>query len=389
LLAIGVVLASFGAFFKPLSGELGWARGDTSGAFSVAMLVSGAMSIAAGRMADKFSPRLVITGSGILIGCSCLLMSRMTALWQLYFYYGILIGSGLACIVPATSLIVRTYKERRGLLTGIAQAGGSFGAILAAPFATMLIENYDWRSAFIILGILVLAINGVSALFLRDPARENPDVLDQNLGKQKGISGQSGSLLITAFKSLPFWLLGIILFCNGFAQNVINVHIIPHATDSGISPIAASAIMAVFQGACGLGSFISGRMNDIIGGKMSLLICSLVLAFSQMLLITANTVWVFYLVAVLSGIGIGGAVLLRSTITAELFGLHSHGEISGAIMCISSIGCSVGPLLAGYVFDVSGEYRWAFIITLGICIAGMATAWILKSRSPTTKISKF
>jgi MFS family permease len=381
LVAVGVVLASFGAFFKPLSSELGWARGDTSGAFSLAMMVSGVIAIFSGRLADRVGPRWVIIGCGVLIGISMILLSGMTSLWQLYFYYGVLVGCGLSCIVPATSLIVRTYERRRGLLTGIIQAGGSVGAIMAAPFATMLIEHFSWRQAFIIIGILVLALNVVAAILLRKPASGRLEILEKTSFKQNRTSEKSGSLILIALGSLPFWLLGIILFTNGFAQNVINVHIIPHATDTGISPIIASSIMSVFQGASALGAFASGRTNDVIGGRTSMIIYSAILAFSMALLLFADSGWLFYLVAILSGIGIGGVLTLRSTLVAELYGLRSHGEISGAIMCISSIGCAVGPLAAGYAFDVYGKYLAAFIITLALCLIQLALAWYLKSRT--------
>lgn len=384
LMAVGVVLASFGAFFKPLSSELGWARGDTSGAFSLAMMVSGVIAIFSGKLADRVGPRWVIIGCGVLIGISMILLSGMTALWQLYFYYGVLVGCGLSCIIPATSLIVRTYEQRRGLLTGIIQAGGSVGAIMAAPFATMLIEHFSWRQAFIIIGILVLAFNVAAAILLRKPSRRNQDVLGQSALKQNTAPEKSGSLILIALGSLPFWLLGIILLTTGFAQNVVGVHIIPHATDTGISPIIASSIMAVFQGASALGAFASGRTNDIIGGRTSMIIYSAILAFSMALLLFADSSWLFYLVAILSGIGIGGVLTLRSTLVAELYGLRSHGEISGAIMCISSIGCAVGPLAAGYAYDVYGKYLAAFILTLALCLIQLALACILKTKAPSS-----
>ena len=86
LVYLGLMLSSFGAFFKPLSDEFGWTRGDTSGAFSTAMIMSGLMAIVAGRMADKFSPRLVIIICGVLMGCAFLLLSQMHDLYQLFIY---------------------------------------------------------------------------------------------------------------------------------------------------------------------------------------------------------------------------------------------------------------------------------------------------------------
>jgi len=159
---------------------------------------------------------------------------------------------------------------------------------------------------------------------------------------------------------------------------MLSVHIIPHATDIGISPILAAGILSVMQGACAIGNFISGRTNDIIGGRMSMILCLTIMVIAIAVLLIGGPVWVFYVVAFLVGIGIGGAVTLRSTIVAELFGLRSHGAITGAILSISSIGCAVGPLIAGYIFDISNQYQPTFVITMGICVTGLAMACLLK-----------
>jgi MFS family permease len=97
-------------------------------------------------------------------------------------------------------------------------------------------------------------------------------------------------------------------------------------------------------------------------------------------LLFASPIWVFYVVVVLVGTGNGGAVTLRSTIVAELFGLRSHGAITGAVMSVSTVGGAVGPLLAGYVFDITAQYQTAFIIAVVICVFGLAMACLLKLR---------
>ena len=137
---------AFGVFFKPLSNEFGWTRGDTSGAYSTTMLVSGVLSIILGKLVDKFSHRLIIILCGAAMGCACLLLSQMHTLWELYLYFGVLVGFGMATMIPTTSLVARIYKEHRGLFTGLTMVGASLGSIIAAPFITMLIENFNWRT---------------------------------------------------------------------------------------------------------------------------------------------------------------------------------------------------------------------------------------------------
>lgn len=383
LVALGLIAASFGVFFKPLSNEFGWTRGDTSGAYSTTMLVSGVLSIILGRLVDKFSHRLIIILCGAASGCACLLLSRMSTLWELYLYFGVLVGFGMATMIPTTSLVTRIYKEHRGLLTGLTIMGASLGSIIAAPFITMLIKNFNWRKSYLFLGIVILVVVAISAVFLRDPPKEASSTSSRNSPIPKKIPEQRGNILLKAISSRPFWLLGTILFCVGFAQSEIMVHLIPYSTDKGVSAIVSASIISVFQGACAMGNFSVGKSNDIIGGKSSMVICLFSLTLSYVILLIANTAWVFYIAAILAGIGFGGAVTLRSTIVAELFGLYSHGEITGAIMFISTIGSAIGPIIAGYVFDVSGQYLWAFITTISVCIIGLMMAGLLKSRFAT------
>src|SRR5262249_15130049 len=86
---------AFGVFFKPLSEEFGWTRAMTAGAFSLVWIPQGLLAFVMGGVNDRFGPRLVLTICGGLIGLGYLLMSQIAALWQLYLFYGIIVGAGL------------------------------------------------------------------------------------------------------------------------------------------------------------------------------------------------------------------------------------------------------------------------------------------------------
>ena len=184
--------------------------------------------------------------------------------------------------------------------------------------------------------------------------------------------------LMKALGSGRFWLFGMILFCSGFAQSVILVHIIPHATDIGISPIAAAMILSVFNVACVIGNFIIGRTNDVTGGRWAMILCFVLISAAMVLLLFSGTIWGFYIVAVIGGMGFSVTATLRSPMVAELFGLRSHGVITGAIMLIYTVGSAIGPLIAGYIFDIYKQYQPAFIISTVICVIELAMTFILK-----------
>ena len=89
---------SFGIFFKPIIDAMGWSRAVTSGAFSLSQVAGGVACIVIGGLNDRFGPRVAVTLCGMLSVLGYLLMSQIQAVWQLYLYYGILIGVGVGIL---------------------------------------------------------------------------------------------------------------------------------------------------------------------------------------------------------------------------------------------------------------------------------------------------
>jgi OFA family oxalate/formate antiporter-like MFS transporter len=118
MLVGGMAVFSFGIFLKPISAEFGWTRTEISGAFSLMMILSGVLGIVAGRLGDRFKPTLIIIVCGAIQGLAYILLSQLTALWQLYVYYGVIVGIGVAGYAPTVSLVTRSYPKSRGMMMG-------------------------------------------------------------------------------------------------------------------------------------------------------------------------------------------------------------------------------------------------------------------------------
>ena len=129
-------LYSFGVFLKPMLGELGWTRAMTSGAYSLCFLLSGVVAIAAGRLNDKFGPKAVLSCAGFLLGVGYFLMARITTPWELYLYYGVIVGVGMGGgIAPSLSTVAKWFVKKRGLMTGITVAGTATGTLVTPLIA--------------------------------------------------------------------------------------------------------------------------------------------------------------------------------------------------------------------------------------------------------------
>ncbi|MDH5695803.1 MAG: MFS transporter [Dehalococcoidia bacterium] len=372
---------TFGVFFKPLSAEFGWARATTSGAFSLAMFLSGLLAIVMGRLTDRFGSRIVMTICGFLLGLGYLLMSQVSAIWQLYLFYGVVIGMGMGgCFVPMLSTVARWFVNRRGMMTGFVVAGIGTGTIIIPLVASWLISSYGWRVSYIWIGAIALVFIIVAAQFLRhDPRQIGQLPYGENEVKEESLNLPAGGFsLRQATGTRQLWMLFTTLFCFGFCLGTIMVHVAPHATELGISATMAASILAVIGGLSIVGRIVMGSVADRIGNKPPLIINFVMVSGVLFWLVVAKELWMLYLFAAIFGFAYGGVVVLESPLIAELFGLSSHGVILGIVAFGYTVGGAVGPILAGRIFDIIGSYQVAFLICAVLGILGIILASLLK-----------
>ncbi len=375
------VRASFGIFFNPLLIEFGWTRAMTSGAFSLAMIVQGLLSIVAGALSDRFGPRLVMTICGFTLGIGYLLMSQTSDLWQLYLFYGVIIGSGMSgFFVTVLSTVPRWFSNRRSLMTGIATSGAGIGILIVPPVANWLILIYDWRLSYIILSVVIILTIVSAAQFLRrapNQVRQIP--YGERSSEEYQSSTENGDFSISrALRTQQFWFTLFIFLCFAVPVFAIMIHIAPHAIDLGISAASAANILAIIGGMSIVGRIALGAAADRIGNRAALIISFSLMSATLFWLTLVTQEWMFYMFAVFFGFAYGGFISAAGPLVAELFGLRSLGLIFGLTDNGFTIGAAVGPLLVGYIFDVTGSYQFAFLLSAVIPIVGLALIAMLK-----------
>ncbi|MFC1979556.1 MFS transporter [Chloroflexota bacterium] len=377
-------LYSFGIFFEPILIEFGWSRAATSAAYSFTILLSGFLSIITGKLTDKLGPRLVMTVCGFSLGLGYLLMSQTGFIWQLYVFYGLLIGIGISgAYVPLVSTVGRWFVRRRGMMIGIASAGGSVGAIIMPSLTGWLISLYQWRVSYIITGIIALVITVLSAQFLkRDPGQIGQSPYGGEQVTKDKINWEAGSFsLQEAAHTWQLWLLCTIFAFNLFPLSAIVVHATIHATGLGISATSATYIIPS-TGMGGIaGKVILASAGDRIGNKTALIIGFVIMAASLLWFMAAKEIWMFYLSGIAFGFAAQGLIALSAPMAAELFGLGSLGVLFGVVNSIGAIGEASGPVLTGRIFDVTGSYYWAFLICTSLSILGIILTALLKPTS--------
>jgi len=386
-LAVYAVQYAFGVFFKPMINEFGWTRALTSGAFSLSWIVQGVVAVIMGKVCDTLGPRIVITICGFLIGISYMLMSQINNAWQFYLLYGVLGGAGISGIViPLGSTIARWFVKRRNLMTAFTFLGVSVAVLIGAPISEMLITKYDWRFSYLLMGSIVFVVVILAAQLLRrDPSQKNQIAYNDINTKLTKESEEKGITIKAVMRDKQFWIAFVAFFCLGYMNFAIFVHIVPHTTDLGIDPATAAGIMAIMGGSSAVGGFLFSILADKIGNKKVFVIAFSILFLSLIFLLLATDVTKLRIFAVAFSFSLGGCCMTQSPMVASIFGLRSHGLVFGALNFGFAVGSTLGSLLTGFIYDTSGNYQMAFIITIMLGLIGTLFTFGLKSNKELIK----
>lgn len=371
---------SFGVFFTPLEDAFGCSRAVLSGANSVAFIVMGISAMLLGLLTDRFGPRLIMTVAGILFGAGYLLMSQVGAVWQIYLFLS-LSGIGLcgADIVPLSS-VVRWFVRKRGMLSGIMKVGTGLG-MMSVPFiSSLLIDNYGWNRAYLVLGIAVLVtVIPLSQLLRRDPREMGllPDG-DTATPERPVLAVEEGLSFREALKTRQLWMVCSFYFTIVYCGMTVLTHVVPYAEGLNIAKTQAASIVSMYGFASMFGRLVMGLLGDRLGHKRAMMISFFVAVIGMAWFQFSNALWMLYLFAIVYGFNHGGFFALISPLLAGLFGTRSQGVLLGIVIFCGTLGGSTGMWLSGYIYDVTGTYRIAFILLLCLVVFGLVNLAFIK-----------
>lgn len=374
------LLFSFGIFFEPLLSEFGWTRAMTSGAISLSAIIHIPVSIVAGKLADRFGSKQLLGACGLFLGLGYFLMSKTDALWHLYLFYGVIVAIGMGLYwIPLISLVPRWFVTRRALMMGIIASGIGVGQLICPPVVNRLISAYGWRFSFVIMGIIGIGIITISAQFLkRDPKQMGVLPYGESVATQEvAVTEANAFSLREAIRTRPFWLLSVTCFSWLFCLSVVVVHSVIHAIGIGMSPASAANILAIIGLTGIIGRLVFGRLADLMGMKFVLIVSFVLMLAAFLWLTIAGNTWMGYLFAAIFGISYGTLEILLSPLVAKLFGLSSLGIISGVVHNFGSTAIMVGPVLAGYIYDITGSYQVAFLLCAAMTIVSITSVTLL------------
>ena len=367
----------------PISEQFGWARGEISFAYTLQYLIFALGSIGGGWLVDRVGARVTLVGGSILLIVSMVLTTTVTELWQLYLYFGVLLGvSRSAFIAPLHTVVGIWFRRRLGLAMGIVSAAIGIGPFVFAPIMRWMIEQTSWQATLGILGVACgLAMTGASLLIRNRPADLNllPYGETGTTGSvskppvQPGLfyDGTQTDFMAHAKTTQPFYLLIGIHFLGCLSHSVLLAQLAPMIAGNGAAPALTGITIALVSGFSVLGYFAFSMLADKRDGRSALMATFALQATGILLMLWAREGWQFGVFALLFGIGMGGEMVVFPIINRQYYGNAPVGTLYGLQMFGAGIGMGGGGLLGGVLFDAVGNYTLALYLAAGAALLGI------------------
>jgi sugar phosphate permease len=379
--------------------ELGWSRAALFGALSLRGVIAGILSPFVGPLLDsRQGPRYLLLGSSVLLGVSIAGLAFVQEVWQYYLLFGVF---GAFAFTGSSQLVgevvlPKWFILRRGRAMAIASMSTPISGMFVPAIIQVLISNFGWRDAWLVLGVAGLALLVPLALLVRTTPEEmglHPDGRaglspTANTGNVRFEGHEEQSLTrAQALRTRSFWvlLLAMSLFslhAQGFQQNWL-----PYFQDQGFSVATGTAAIA-FYGFCSTGARLFwGLLAERIYITTLMAAGTALTALTILLLLNATTPFVLFLYIALQGMTLGGQFLLQPLAVANLFGRAHLGAIRGIMRPAVTFSSAAGPLVIAALYDVQGSYHGAFIFVMVSWLASGACYYVA-SRLRTSPASR-
>ena len=377
---------SLGLFLPFMPEALDASASSVALVFALSMLAAGIFQPVAGILADRFGSRFVFLMGLAFGGAAFAGVGISSHLWQVGLFMSLAGGIAFACVSPvlATSLMTQWFARQRGRALGVVTSGGKVAMIVLVPLLTLIIALYGWRAALIALGVAIWAVIPLVWFFVRSSPEEmglHPDgdalaapVEIPDSDKASSAARHSRWSIALAFNTLPFWLLAIVLFGNGFIMNLVFLHLPSYMLHLGYSQALAAGGL-VLLGAVGIaGNMVIGTLSDLFNRKHVLCLLFAARGLVTLLLIISPNPVTLGIFAIVFGMLGYGAIAVIGSLTAHYFGRASVGTIMGAAYVLNQIGGASGIYAGGLAVDLTGSYEAALIgavvVSFIACVAG-------------------
>ncbi|HEY2131826.1 MAG TPA: MFS transporter [Acetobacteraceae bacterium] len=392
MLATSAAMGMPGVLLLPLQGEFGWDAGQISAALALRLLLFGLVAPFGAALMQRYGMRGVVVSALAMIVAGLALATRMTALWELWITWGLMLGlaTGMTATVLGATVANRWFVKRRGLVIGLLSASSATGQLLFLPVAAWLSDHMGWRMAMLPAGGACLACLVLVLLVVRDhPGEVNlPSYGDMTVAppppRNPGNAVRlSLNALANASRTRSFWVLfGTFFVCGLSTNGLVQNHFIPLCHDFGMDAVAASGVLAM-MGVCDFfGTIGSGWLSDRLDNRWLLFwyyglrgISLLILPYSNFSLYGLSLFAVFY------GLDWIATVPPTVKLAGQAFGREQAPLVFGWVFTAHQLGAAAAALGAGVSRDMLASYLPAFAGAGVMCLVAGCAALAMRRRA--------
>ncbi len=380
---------AYGAYVVLLREQFGWSKTMLSAASSLREAESGILGPVHGSLLDRFGPRRVASIGAVILGVGFMLFSRVQEPWQFYGAFLVMsVGASMCGFLTVTFAAVHWFERRRATAIALTSAGFAIGG-MCVPLTVLALESLGWRTTAFLSGVAVIAIGLPLASVLRHHPHQHgwePD------GAPALPPGRAAPLaadpprtrdftLGEAVRTPAFWLISFGHASALFVVSSMSVHLVSHVRESqGYTLGQASGVVFALTLVFMLGNLSGGFIGDRVNKRALLVTCMAMHAGGLLLLSHAVTTRMVLAFVVIHGLAWGWRGPQMTAIRADYFGRSAFGKIMGVSNMVIITGTILGPLIAGALYDRTGNYRLGFDVLAAIALSG--SVFFLLARRP-------
>jgi MFS family permease len=387
----GIVYYGFSSFMPALEADLGWSRGQMSGALSVAMLLSGLAAAPVGHWLDHHGPRLLMTLGSVAAVVLLVALSQVNSLPQFYVIWALL-GLVMATVLyePAFVVITAWFERQRTRAMMIVTLMAGLASTIFFPVAAWLIDLLGWRPALLTLAVFLAVTTIVPYALL---LRRRPEDIGQHLDgdpaphPSRAAARHVQKLSVGAALRQPsFRWLAVAFSLNSVASIAVYTHLIAYMLDRGFEPTLAATLSGLVGAMQVVGRIILGGLGDRVPLRINAAVVLGLqpLAFLSLLLIPGFAGLVIFVI--LFGASRGAVTLVRPAFVADIYGRERYGTIAGALAAFVMIATAAAPLSGGVAYDFFGEYNPLLWMFAGLSMLASGLVLLVRAETPAAPL---
>ena len=368
---------AYGSYVVVLHRDFGWSRTILSGASAVREMESGIFGPVQGWLLDRVGPRAVARAGMITLAIGFMLFSRINSPATFYGAFLVMsLGASLMGYLTLTHTVVQWFERRRSTALALMSLGGAFGGVILPVTTVLALEAFGWRTTAFASGIIVLLVGlPITQVLRADPAAMG-FAPDGALFVPPDLDGaplvpSSDFTLREALHAPSFWWISLGHASALFIVGAVNVHMVSHLNETlGYSLGKAAGVYSMVTLMFMIGTLVGGWVGDRASKRMLAFGCMGMHAVGMLLLSHASTALMVGAFVVIHGTAWGMRGPQMAALRADYFGRTSFGKIMGISNMVVILGAIAGPLLAGYVYDTTGNYRVGFDLLAAFAAVG-------------------